>query len=736
VPTVPGGTVLALGRAAGGQLARGDATLSAGEFYDDFTLAVQAGRQYRITMQSDAIDTYLIVGPPGGGSEQNDDAEGGGGTDSEVVFTAAQSGTATIRATSFAPGEAGAYTVRAELAGNAQADASPAASFVSSGALALGREVAGTLARGENTLDDGSFMDMYAFQGQAGQRVEFTMTSATFDTFLVVTGPGDFIERNDDGQGAADGTNSRLVVTLPRAGTYAVHATSFEGGVTGAYRLMARAAGAAQPVVAARTLQPGRTASGALASAGEDAGVDRWTVQGRAGERVRIAMDSDAFDTVVSLVAPSGARERNDDSPRGGTNSLIETTFAEDGAYVVEASSFTSDGAGAYSLTLETGSEAADTSREVDPPATAGGRLVAGTPVSGTLAQADAQLDSGEFVDSFTFEGRRGQAVTVDLESTAFDPYLIIVGPGDAKRENDDLSDTVRNSRIVWTLPADGRYTVAVTSFAAGERGAYRLRLATGQSGDTPVVASNGRVFGVFVGISDYPGSGNDLPYTREDAEKLHQALRREGLLADQSELLVDAQATEANVRAAIRRVAAAAGPEDTFLVFYSGHGMQERQTGATSAEADGMDETIALYQGEIIDDEMATLMAGTRARVSLLTLDACFSGGFARDVVSRPGIMGLFSSEEDLTSQVASKFEAGGYLSHFLRTGLSGDGDVNGDRELTAGELSAYLRRAFAEQASDVSAETIDGQSNYQFLVVERGGVKIDDRIIALPRA
>jgi cytochrome P450 len=61
---------------------------------------------------------------------------------------------------------------------------------------------------------------------------------------------------------------------------------------------------------------------------------------------------------------------------------------------------------------------------------------------------------------------------------------------------------------------------------------------------------------------------------------------------------------------------------------------------------------------------------------VSLLALDACFSGGFARDVVSRPGVMGLFSSEEDLTSAVADKFEAGGYLSHFLRAGLAGEGD------------------------------------------------------------
>jgi len=95
---------------------------------------------------------------------------------------------------------------------------------------------------------------------------------------------------------------------------------------------------------------------------------------------------------------------------------------------------------------------------------------------------------------------------------------------------------------------------------------------------------------------------------------------------------------------------------------------------------------------------------------------------------------MGLFSSEEDLTSAVASKFQAGGYLSHFLRTGLGGEADQNGNRVVTAGEISSYLRQQFASQAQGVDAETADGQRNYQFLVVERGGVKIDDALLTLP--
>ena len=113
--------------------------------------------------------------------------------------------------------------------------------------------------------------------------------------------------------------------------------------------------------------------------------------------------------------------------------------------------------------------------------------------------------------------------------------------------------------------------------------------------------------------------------------------------------------------------------------------------------------------------------------------LDSCFSGGFARNVVDRPGVMGLFSSEEDLTSAVAGKFRAGGYLSHFLRTGMAGEADGDGDRLVTAGELATYLRRQFRIEVDSVESQTADGQRNYQNLVIDRGGVQVDDVILRL---
>ena len=117
-----------------------------------------------------------------------------------------------------------------------------------------------------------------------------------------------------------------------------------------------------------------------------------------------------------------------------------------------------------------------------------------------------------------------------------------------------------------------------------------------------------------------------------------------------------------------------------------------------------------------------------------MLVIDACYAGGF-RSLVDRPNVMGLFSSEEDLTSLVASRFKAGGFLSYFLRAGLAGEADADGDRIVAAGELATYIRRRFRREG-DIPATTREDESNFQNLLIERGGVHIDDVVVRLAAA
>jgi len=233
-----------------------------------------------------------------------------------------------------------------------------------------------------------------------------------------------------------------------------------------------------------------------------------------------------------------------------------------------------------------------------------------------------------------------------------------------------------------------------------------------------------------MVGVSDYGGRINNLPNTDEDARQLFESLRGAGLLHPASAVLTNEEATSKAVASAFTRAAAQAGPNDLFLFFFSGHGDQI-DVRPDAQELDGRSETIELYDAAMTDAELGRLFSGVRSRMALAAIDACFAGGF-RNLVNRPNVMGLFSSEEDLTSLVADRFKAGGFLSFFLRAGMAGDADDDGDRIVTAGELATYVRRRFRREG-DIPATTREDDRNFQNLVIERGGVHVDDVVVRL---
>lgn len=616
----------------------------------------------------------------------------------------------------------------------------------------LGPVTQGSLAQGDPTLDSGEFQDTYQVRGRAGQQLVVRMRSTAFDPYLMIRGPGNFSEDNDDAPGG--GVDSELNVRLPADGTYQIVATSFRPGERGAYVVelgdraqpMRGEAPVPAPARGTAALQAGSQVRGELArgDGARESGqlADSYILRGRRGEQLELRMSSTVIDPYLEITGPGGFSAFNDDDvEQGTTDSRLIVSLPADGEYRVTASSYEQDETGAYQLAVAA-TETVDPEEGVSSAGAEG--LSAGREQRGELAQGDETLRSGEFVDRFRFRGRAGQRLRLEARSSTIDTYLILVSPTGEQEDNDDASQTDTNARLETELVEDGEYTVLVTSYRAGESGEYRLNLADAGSAPGPrprapgedggraqAPGGTGRVFAVLVGVSDYGGAANNLNYTDEDATKLRDTLSRAGVLGQGSVTLTNAQATVGAVRRAFADVSRRAGPGDVFLFFFSGHGDQN-PAARGSGEPDDTDESIVLRDGSISDDEMARMFAQIRARTSILAIDACYAGGFARDVVTRPGVMGLFSSEEDLTSAVAEKFRAGGYLSHFLRTGLAGEADGNRDRAITAGELSTYLRRQWvAERVGEEEATTADGQSNYQNLVVERGGVRLDDVIL-----
>jgi len=107
----------------------------------------------------------------------------------------------------------------------------------------------------------------------------------------------------------------------------------------------------------------------------------------------------------------------------------------------------------------------------------------------GTLASGDETLTNGEYLDVFTFEGLPGQHARIDVSSLAFVTYLILTGPGELQKDNDDTEDAPGHSIVEFDLSDSGTYSAIVTSYSAGETGDYELSIelsdtATGSTGE------------------------------------------------------------------------------------------------------------------------------------------------------------------------------------------------------------------------------------------------------------
>ncbi|HEY0114438.1 MAG TPA: pre-peptidase C-terminal domain-containing protein [Allosphingosinicella sp.] len=455
---------------------------------------------------------------------------------------------------------------------------------------------------------------------------------------------------------------------------------------------------------------------------------DVYRLEGRRGQRIELRLNSDEFDPYLLITGPGGYQMANDDVAEGdgGTNSRLVVQLPADGTYRVSATSFAPGTMGAYRI--EARQAAANAKIDEDLPAAP---IQVGASVEGRLEQRDSAYGEGKFQDRYRLTARRGERIRINLASSEFDTVLTLQAPDGTTLSNDDHGEeTGTNSRIETVLAEAGDYVVSVTSFADGDTGKYRLTLEQ-QAGNPRHAGVRGgaRVLAVAVGVSDYERI-SDLDNTDDDARKLIGSLRQAGLLHPQSVMLTNAEATKDRVRAALRRAAQVAGPDDLVMFFFSGHGDQV-DVQRNARELDGRSETIELYDEAMTDAELQPLIDGINARMVLVALDACYSGGF-RNLVNRPNVMGLFSSEEDLTSLVASRLEAGGYLSYYLRTGLGGEADNDGDSVITSGELTTYLRRRFRLEG-DIPAATREDESNYQYLLVERGGIHIDDGVVRL---
>ncbi len=343
-------------------------------------------------------------------------------------------------------------------------------------------------------------------------------------------------------------------------------------------------------------------------------------------------------------------------------------------------------------------------------------RLHSGDRELGILDSDDPQFEDNCYYDSYAMYCRAGNLLTVTQSSTKVDSYLIVTGPGDVQWENDDYSfETGSDSRLVIPVPRSGDYEISCTTHYP-QSGSYQLDVQ---------VRTPPRFFGVFVGVSDYGWALEEAPACDLDAKALCQAFFDVGLMnPEDSVLLVNSEATLMSLENALHEVGTEIGPNDVFVFFFSGHGDHAQVSSRDRAgEIDGLDEVISLRDTDLADNDLSRMLEGVKAGLTLVMIDACYSGGFAEDIVNRPDVVLLASSEEDVVSDYATSSLAGGYLGLIFRDAILDAGDLDGDGVVMIGELIHYIGRRFYQEWP----EPLCAMYGYQELVHDRGAVSQD---------
>lgn len=188
------------------------------------------------------------------------------------------------------------------------------------------------------------------------------------------------------------------------------------------------------------------------------------------------------------------------------------------------------------------------------------------------------------------------------------------------------------------------------------------------------------RIYLVSVGVSDYPGTVNDLRLPRNDARSICRLYLSNSRV--EAVMLTDGKATHTEVLSKARKLFAKAKEEDIAVFFFAGHGFPGG---------------FVTYDSPLYYQEIRQLFSACRARNKMIYADACFAGDMREGRRDRPdpghNVLLFLSSRSDEYS-IENSGMHNGFFTAALLGALKGGADRNRDRRITARELFDAVSR------------------------------------------
>jgi uncharacterized caspase-like protein len=239
-------------------------------------------------------------------------------------------------------------------------------------------------------------------------------------------------------------------------------------------------------------------------------------------------------------------------------------------------------------------------------------------------------------------------------------------------------------------------------------------------------LVTQAKTYCVIVGVSVYDNPINNLRYADDDARAFYNYMTSNGgATAADITLLIDADATKANIKDAIETQFNKATETDKVVFFFSGHGNVGKFVCYDAPNGGNY-----LYHTEV-----KTAFKNCKATVKFCFADACMSGSIKSVEEKKPskeklekGYNGLKGGQDNIvvfmssrpteTSQENAAVQQG-WFAYYLISGLKGSGDINNDKNITILEIYSYVRSKVKGSTSDKQTPIIFGNFNKNQTIV-----------------
>jgi formylglycine-generating enzyme required for sulfatase activity len=247
-----------------------------------------------------------------------------------------------------------------------------------------------------------------------------------------------------------------------------------------------------------------------------------------------------------------------------------------------------------------------------------------------------------------------------------------------------------------------------------------------------------GQSWALVVGIDKYDKVRPRLNYAVADAREVAATLPALGFPKENTRVLLDAQATKANIEQVLYREFAGMGPNDRLFVYFAGHGETSDIKGGEEGyllpvEADPK----ALPPTSISMDEVKRIGQRVRAKHVFFAIDACFSGfALTRDTLPKRGGDEYLAAVARLpTVQVITAGRKGeqaieanghGLFTRRLLDAFRGQADLEGHGYLTAAQLFSWVEQRVGRDSQGKMTPQygkLDGEGQFIFTMPRIGG-------------